>query len=394
MQLLADGGGVYTNTPCPGCQVSRNYFQNDPHVYGCLYHDGGSALWTDVDNVFNHISTSAVFAHGNSPGITVTPLYYNDSEYPSLEGATNHHISDSNGVCVAPSIYKLKAGAQWSGVAADVVRNAGVRSGTLPPLATPALSPPVNKTAENAQLQSCIRFAARKCDAAKQSQRWLLTAAGVKPGDGNPTGVKSAILQNASCWQANNCGFGSRITCDKDYNTNGAHGGSPIPHSDDGCKGLPPSDSTAAPAPGSDPAVAEDSCAHNQAFSFNSNGTIQLAVMHNDRGAYMHHCLQIQPDSTMGTDATGPIIEVGLSDCVASGSGGDGSPPAAPPSQIWTVASNSDGTVTIEQNGLCIDNNYNVNPAPPTLPEFMIPSNREGQIAHERLAADVKVKDN
>lgn len=21
MQLLADGGGVYTNTPCPGCQV-------------------------------------------------------------------------------------------------------------------------------------------------------------------------------------------------------------------------------------------------------------------------------------------------------------------------------------------------------------------------------------
>jgi hypothetical protein len=36
MQLLSDGGGVYTNTPCPGCHVSRNYFEADPHVYGCL----------------------------------------------------------------------------------------------------------------------------------------------------------------------------------------------------------------------------------------------------------------------------------------------------------------------------------------------------------------------
>ena len=58
MQLLSDGGGVYTNTPCPNCHVSRNYFAGDPHVYGCLYHDGGSGLWTDEDNVFNHIGTS------------------------------------------------------------------------------------------------------------------------------------------------------------------------------------------------------------------------------------------------------------------------------------------------------------------------------------------------
>ena len=36
MQLLSDGGGVYTNTPCPNCHVSRNYFAGDPHVYGCL----------------------------------------------------------------------------------------------------------------------------------------------------------------------------------------------------------------------------------------------------------------------------------------------------------------------------------------------------------------------
>ena len=38
----ADGGGLYTNAPCPGCHVSRNYFADDPAAYGCLYHDGGS----------------------------------------------------------------------------------------------------------------------------------------------------------------------------------------------------------------------------------------------------------------------------------------------------------------------------------------------------------------
>jgi hypothetical protein len=36
MQLLNDGGAVYTNTPCPNCTCSRNYMESDPHVYGCL----------------------------------------------------------------------------------------------------------------------------------------------------------------------------------------------------------------------------------------------------------------------------------------------------------------------------------------------------------------------
>jgi hypothetical protein len=36
MQRLADGGGVYTNTPCYNCHVSGNYFASDPAVYGCL----------------------------------------------------------------------------------------------------------------------------------------------------------------------------------------------------------------------------------------------------------------------------------------------------------------------------------------------------------------------
>ena len=54
--------------------VSRNYFSGDPHVYGCLYHDGGSSLWTDENNVFNHMGTSAVFCHGSCPGISISPI--------------------------------------------------------------------------------------------------------------------------------------------------------------------------------------------------------------------------------------------------------------------------------------------------------------------------------
>ena len=27
---------VYTNTPCPDCHVSGNYFASDPAVYGCV----------------------------------------------------------------------------------------------------------------------------------------------------------------------------------------------------------------------------------------------------------------------------------------------------------------------------------------------------------------------
>ena len=37
MRRLQDGGGVYTNTPCPNCNVSGNYFAEDNVKYGCLY---------------------------------------------------------------------------------------------------------------------------------------------------------------------------------------------------------------------------------------------------------------------------------------------------------------------------------------------------------------------
>lgn len=47
---LEDGGCIYTNSPCPNCSVSHNFFVGDPTVYGCIYHDGGSGLWNGQCN--------------------------------------------------------------------------------------------------------------------------------------------------------------------------------------------------------------------------------------------------------------------------------------------------------------------------------------------------------
>ena len=240
MQLLADGGGVYTNTPCYGCHVSRNYFTWDPHVYGCLYHDGGSSLWTDENNVFNHMasiaghpSQFAVFCHGECPGITISPVFYNDSKPPFFEGGTNNALHNADGVCGAPVLVKLQPGQQWPPVAAEVVANAGRRS-PPPEALPPALSPPVNKTQSSIAMQQCARFAALPCNSNQDSQRWILTSGPTPGGGGNITSVRSAVKRNASCWEANDGGYGASITCNKVDNNN--YGGG---DSVDGCKPLP-----------------------------------------------------------------------------------------------------------------------------------------------------------
>jgi hypothetical protein len=216
MQMLADGGGLYTNAPCPGCHVSRNYFAGDPTVYGCLYHDGGSSLWADYDNVFNDIQTSSVFCHGGSGGIVVDGIYMNNSGSPSLQGATNKYLNDSKGVCVTPTMETLGLGASWTGVAADVVAQAGRRLGALPPLVAPTVSPPVNQTADNEYMaDTCVHFAVLPCVPGKPSQRWVLSEPAFKPGsaDSGPMTIRSAISNgtNQSCWEAANCGWGGTV---------------------------------------------------------------------------------------------------------------------------------------------------------------------------------------
>ena len=102
-------------------------------------HDGGSGLWSDYDNVFDNVSSSSVFCHGGSGGITVDGIYMNATGRPTLQGATNNKIRDDQGVCIEPTMETLGGGESWSGVAAAVVASAGRRAGPLPPLVAPPL---------------------------------------------------------------------------------------------------------------------------------------------------------------------------------------------------------------------------------------------------------------
>merc|ERR1711920_487359 len=207
-------------------------------------------------------------------------------------------------------------------------------------------SPPINLTQEHLDTVPCIRFKARPCDASKDSQKFKLLP-GVKPGDGQPTTVKSAIKHNASCWQARNGGFGNGITCDKFYNENGAKGGRPSKEMDaDGCKPVP-----TLPY---DPHNQSMSCMYDQAFVFNPNGTIALAntiTVRDNKIAYIHHCLQINED-----------MSVGLTNCQPPNQTDDVLDNT--PSQKWEVSSTADGSITIRQGDLCVDNNYAVYQGP------------------------------
>ena len=273
MQRLADGGGVYTNTPCLDCHVSGNYFASDPAVYGCLYHDGGSSLWNDHDNVFNHITSHIAFSHGSSTHTTLTNVWYNDSEAPNLQGDTNHDVRDASGKCVNVSINKLGPGMPWPPPAQAIVDNAGRRSGSRlptqpvapklsPPSAkwppphykecnTPSPSPPGPHPANGA-------FSAKPCKPGAISQEWMLSK-GVVPGDSKVTNVQMAA-GSKGCWEITGCSQadGAGVGCGY------------------GCKPVPKSCSS--------------KCDCNGAWSVNANGTI-TSVMDGK-------CLQVAAGST------------------------------------------------------------------------------------------------
>ena len=176
-----------------------------------------------------------MFCHGTCPGISISPIYYNDSGYPNMQGATNSKLADVDGVCVAPTIVELAPGQPWTGVAAEVVNGAGRRA--VPgALVSPPVSPPVNETQQQLENMGCVRFGVRPCSASKASQRWRLLE-GVKPGDGQPTTIKSAIEHNATCMQNEN---GGKISVNFRGNTDGAYGGCKSKLiGPDGCKSLP-----------------------------------------------------------------------------------------------------------------------------------------------------------
>lgn len=212
----------------------------------------------------------------------MSPIYYNNSNPPNMQGATNSKLHDADGVCTGPTIVQLQPGQSWSGIAADVVQTAGRRA-TPGQLTVPVLSSPINKTQNQLDTEACIRFAALPCKDGKPSQRWILSP-GAKPGDGKATTIKSAVPNNATCMQVNNNGFGNKITVNILENTNGAHGGCASKAAGpDGCKPLPikPFDPES------------NGCDYDQAFVFNANGTIALwntRSIHNGEAVVRLHC--------------------------------------------------------------------------------------------------------
>eukprot|EP00038_Savillea_parva_P009887 m.186474 g.186474 ORF g.186474 m.186474 type:complete len:922 (+) comp16782_c0_seq1:76-2841(+) len=254
MQRLADGGAVYTNTPCYDCHVSGNYFASDPAVYGCLYHDGGSGLWNDENNVFNNVTNHIIFTHGDSQHTTVNNVWYNNSQGPNLQGDTNNDVRDANGKCINVSITALQPHQPWPAPALAIIQNAGRRtSGNLPTtIAFPALSPPSPHWPPPNYTECHTHkpgppgppggaFSAKPCDPSAPSQQWVLSN-GVTPGDGRVTNVKLATA--VACWEITACAEGDGASVGCGY----------------GCKPIPTS--------------CASHCDCNGAWSTNPNGTI------------------------------------------------------------------------------------------------------------------------
>lgn len=194
-------------------------------------------------------------------------------------------------------------------------------------LVAPAVSPPVNETKTNQA--PCVRFQARACNATKASQRWTLLP-GVKPGDGQPTTVKSAVKRNATCMQVEN---GAKISVNFDSNTNGAHGGCKSKLAGpDGCKSLPHANGF----------NGSNYCDYDQAFVFNANGTVALwntRTIHDNEMTYTHQCMQIdaKDDSVGMGKCIGPLMTATM-----------GAEPKAKDTsaQVWETVTNTDGAHT------------------------------------------------
>jgi hypothetical protein len=68
MQMMFDGGSVYTLGNQPGSALTRNHIYEQQHYFkgSALYHDQGSGGWLDKENVVHSLAGPRHGA-GNSP---------------------------------------------------------------------------------------------------------------------------------------------------------------------------------------------------------------------------------------------------------------------------------------------------------------------------------------
>jgi hypothetical protein len=153
-------------------------------------------------------------------------------------------------------------------------------------------------------------FDAQPCVPGKASQLWLLSP-GVSPGDAASTVIRSAAGSTGGCWEITGCSSAAGAAIGCGY----------------GCKPLP--------KPGSAPGK----CDLNGAWAVHSNGTI-TSVMDG-------HCVEAQPSA--GAVPEGSRMAVVVGPCTGRAN-----------QQFKMTPSKSNGSsgYTVQQNGLCVDNEY------------------------------------
>ena len=276
----------------------------------------------------------------------LTHLLTRSLTHVHVQGATNNALRNADGKCVDPVINHLKLGPTdpWPTEAAAIVANAGRRSGkdlvrpTVPPLSPPVPPGP-------AGLPSCIRFGIQPCVVGKKSQQWLLSA-GVKPGDGKYTTVQSADATGSGGRDGGSCMATQVAPLKKSCNANN-HGTVDCVQD---CKPLP--------SPGT-----TDPCALYQAWQFFANGTIQNGGLQN-----------VTNHARTGTDKYFVCLtshQQGAGKPAAVNSFNCSTDPKIAATQKWIATANSDGSITIKQNGLCLDNNFAKSPNTSTTPAWL-----------------------
>lgn len=266
MQLLADGGFIYSTSDGIGSTLAYNHLDGDPVQYGGIYHDGGSANWHDTQNVIENVKSSCIFTHGSCANISERQTWCNNTGGATIQGQA-HSLS-----CRIEILNHTNWGV-WPAEAQEIISSAG-RKSCWPncPASTPTPSPPcpiVPPPAPPTPSPRATRFGVAVCNSSKLSQRWHLSP-GVKVGSASVTNIKSATAQ-AGCVEITGCAGSSVGTS---Y----------------GCKPLPKPGTTG-------------KCALNGAWVLNSNHTI-ISMMNGQ-------CLQLSPDGAIGTatcDESGPPL--------------------------------------------------------------------------------------
>jgi hypothetical protein len=102
LQVMSDGGGVYTIGDSPGTRIVGNYIYDDPGPYGAIYLDTKSANMTVERNVVANVDTNWLMLQTNKyyPGAAYNnTVRYNYADNDSINitgGAFNGPIDPSN----------------------------------------------------------------------------------------------------------------------------------------------------------------------------------------------------------------------------------------------------------------------------------------------------------